>query len=325
MIGAVRERIGIVGASLIGRSWAIVFARAGHDVRIWDQDPVAVARARELLAGSVAELAEAGLVDEPVERIVARVATAASLEDAVGDAAYVQESAVERLDVKCAVFAALDAAAPAECILASSTSTIRASLFAADLTGRHRCLVAHPINPPHLAPIVELAPASFTSPDVVGRARELHLRVGQEPIEVRREIDGFVLNRLQAALLAEAWRLVEEGYASVADVDTTIRAGLGLRWALMGPFETIDLNATGGVGRYGRTYGQLMQALMADRAYGPLSDELIDRVEAERRAILPREELEARAEWRDRRLVRLLAHLRAEAAADLEQAAGKVR
>jgi 3-hydroxyacyl-CoA dehydrogenase len=314
----VRERIGIVGASLVGRSWAIVFARAGHEVRIWDKDTAVVEQAHGLLATGVAELERVGLVDEPPGRIVARIAGAATLDETVGDADYVQECAVERLDVKLEVFAAMDGAAPPRCILASSTSTITTSQFASELEGRHRCLVAHPINPPHLAPIVELAPAPFTAPEVVERARDLHRRVGQEPIHVRKEIDGFVLNRLQAALLAEAWRLVEDGYASVADVDATVRVGLGLRWALMGPFETIDLNAAGGLGDYARLYGRALQALMSERGFGPLSDELIDRVEAERRAILPREELAERAHWRDRRLAALLSHLRAEAADDRE-------
>ena len=310
------ERIGIVGASLVGRSWAIVFARAGHQVRLWDKDPSVVQQARSLIGESVTELERAGLVDEPPARIVSRITDAASLAEAVDAADYVQECAAERLEVKLEVFRALDEAAPPDCILASSTSTIQASLFASELPGRHRCLVAHPINPPHLAPIVELAPASFTAPAVVERARDLHLRVGQEPIHVRREIEGFVLNRLQAALLAEAWRLVEEGYAGVDDIDATVRAGLGLRWALMGPFETIDLNAPGGIGDYARVYGRNLQALMEGHGFGQLGDELIDRVEAERRAILPREELPARARWRDRRLALLLAHLRAESGAD---------
>lgn len=309
------EQIGIIGASHVGRSWAIVFARAGHDVRLWDADPAKVGRALAWLPEAVRELRDAGLVAEEPAGVVARVEGATSLQDAVADADYVQECVVERLEVKRDVFGQLDAAAPPECVLASSSSTFRTSRFAAELAGRHRCLVAHPINPPHLAPIVELAPADFTSPEIVVRAHDLHRNVGQEPIVVRREIDGFVFNRLQAALLAEAWRLVEDGVASVADIDATVRFGLGLRWALMGPFETIDLNVDGGVSEYGRTYGPLMQGLVAGRPYEQVDDATVAEVDRQRRTILPAIDLEARARWRDRRLAHLLVHLRdAEAA-----------
>ncbi len=303
------EPIGVVGASLVGRSWAVVFARAGHEVRLTDRDPAVLEAAWPLIDRSLTELAAAGLLRDAPAEVAARIVRARTLGEAVGKAAYVQECASEVLEVKREVFRAMDAAAPRGCILASSTSTIRTSLFAADLPGRERCLVAHPINPPHLARIVELSPAPFTAPEVVERARNLHARVGQEPILVRKEIDGFVLNRLQAALLAEAWRLVGEGYVSVEDLDTTVRAGLGLRWALMGPFETIDLNAPGGIGEYARHYGRNLQALVEGRAYGSLDDELIERVEAERRAALPARDLPARAAWRDRRLAGLVAHL----------------
>jgi 3-hydroxyacyl-CoA dehydrogenase len=305
----VTERIGVVGASLVGRSWAVVFARAGHEVRLFDRDAAVVEAAGPLIERSLAELAEAGLLREEPAAVAARVIRIGTVEEAVSGVAYVQECASEKLEIKRDLFRLLDAAAPPACILASSTSTIRTSLFAADLPGRERCLVAHPINPPHLARIVELSPAPFTSPEVVTRARDLHVRVGQEPIVVRKEIDGFVLNRLQAALLAEAWRLVDEGYVGVGDLDTTVRAGLGLRWALMGPFETIDLNAPGGIGEYARHYGRNLQTLVEGTPYGPLGDELIERVEAERRAALPAGDLPARTAWRDRQLAGLVAHL----------------
>ncbi len=306
-------RVAVVGASLVGRSWAIVFARAGFEVRLWDTGAAVLDGALDAIATGLAELAAAGLLEEPGPDVLARIVRASSLGDAVAGAVYVQESAAESLDVKKAIFRDLDAAAPPDCVLASSTSTIRASLFAAELPGRHRCLVAHPINPPHLVPIVEICPADFTDPDVTRRAYDLHHEMGRVPILVKREIDGFILNRLQAALLAESWRLVAEGYVSADDLDKTVRDGLGLRWSFMGPFETIDLNAAGGIAEYARLYGRNLQQLVVGGSYEPLADKVIAVVAAERRAILPTGGLGQRQAWRDTRLAQLIAH---KAAAD---------
>jgi 3-hydroxyacyl-CoA dehydrogenase len=305
------ERIAIVGAGLIGRAWAIVFARAGRSVALFDAMPTAARRALDLIDESLSDLAGFGLIDEPPARIRARVTTADSLAEALSDAAYVQENAPETLDVKQKLFAELDRLAPPDAILASSTSSIPGSAFTADLPGRRRCIVAHPVNPPHLVPLVELVPTPWTAPEVSARARTLLEAVGQSPITLSREIEAFVLNRLQGALLAEAFRLVEDGYVSTADLDKTLKDGLGLRWSFMGPFETIDLNAPGGVRDYIERYGGLYYALakaQADpRPWGPA---LVGRIEAERRAELPAERLGDRARWRDRRLMALLAHKR---------------
>ena len=170
------------------------------------------------------------------------------------------ESGPERVEVKIDLFARLDAAAPAGAILASSSSAIVASRFTEKLKGRHRCLVAHPVNPPHVVPIVELSGAPWTSPETVERARAIYGSVGQVPIVVKKEIDGFILNRMQAVLLSEAMRLVGEGYVSAEDLDKTIRDGLGLRWSFMGPFETIELNAPGGIPDYCARFGACSRA-----------------------------------------------------------------
>ena len=157
---------------------------------------------------------------------------------------------------------------------------------------------------------MEISPAPFTSPEVVAQARALHERVGQVPILVKKEVEGFILNRLQAALLLEAWRLVGEDYVSVEDLDKTVKDGLGLRWAFMGPFETIDLNAPGGVADYAARYGPKMQGMMADSAPQAWSPSLIARIEAERRAVMPQSQHAAREAWRDRRLMALIKHKR---------------
>jgi len=304
------EKIAIVGAGLIGRAWAMVFARAGHEVAMFDAAPGAVDKALGLIGAGLNESREFGLIAEPAETVVRRIRAASSLADALKDADYVQENTSENLEIKRGVFAQMDAAAGPDCILASSTSTIETSRFAAGLPGKHRCLVAHPVNPPHVVPIVEISPAPFTSPEVVERARSLHERVGQVPITVKREVEGFILNRLQAALLNEAWRLVKDDYVSVEDLDKTIRDGLGLRWAFMGPFETIDLNAPGGVSDYAARYGPKLQGMMQDVTYEPWDEALIARVEAERRQLMAQGEHGKREAWRDRRLMALIAHKR---------------
>jgi 3-hydroxyacyl-CoA dehydrogenase len=208
------------------------------------------------------------------------------------------------------VFRQLDDAAPPHAILASSTSTLRTSQFSDGLRGRDRCIVAHPVNPPHVIPLVEVSPAPWTRPDIVIRTRELLSRAGQSPVVLLKEVDGFVLNRLQAALLREAWRLVGEGVVSVEDLDRCMKDGLGLRWSFMGPFETIDLNAPDGVGDYARRYGAAFHALFQDVAYAPWDADLVSRVEQERRALLSRDRRAERENWRDRRLMALLAHRR---------------
>ena len=152
------------------------------------------------------------------------------------------------------MFARLDAAAPADTVLASSTSAILPSAFTENLKGRARCLVVHPINPPYLIPAAEVVPAPWTDPAFVERTATFLRSAGHAPIVMKRELDGFVMNRLQGALLEEAFRLVEQGYAGVEDVDVGIREGLALRWSFMGPFETIDLNAPAGVRDYADRY-----------------------------------------------------------------------
>ena len=160
----------IVGSGLIGRSWAIVFARGGWDVRLTDPSAEALEAAPRLIREGLDELAAAGIVDDPAGA-AARVSVAPSLAEAVAGVDLVQENGPERVEDKRHIFAELDAAAPREAILASSTSAIVASKFTEDLAGRERCLVAHPVNPPHLVPIVELCGAPWTSPDAIARAR----------------------------------------------------------------------------------------------------------------------------------------------------------
>ena len=299
--------IAVIGAGLIGRAWAIVFARAGRRVAIYDVEQERLDAALSAIRASVEDLRAFELVTEDADAIVARIRPESDLACALAEAEYVQENGPEILDQKRALFARLDPLAPPDAVLASSSSGFPTSSFADGLAGRNRCLVAHPVNPPHLVPLVEISPAPFTAPEAVEKTRALMLEVGQQPILVKREIDGFILNRLQGALLNEAFRLAEDGYASPEDIDKTVRYGLGLRWSFMGPFETIDLNAPGGIADYIRRYGEMYCAMaktQMPRRWGP---EVTALLEAARREVLPQDKLADRQAWRDRRLMALAA------------------
>lgn len=302
--------VAIVGSGFIGRAWAISFARAGHDVRMWDQSPAATDGARGYIEGVLGDLASNDLLrGQSVDTVLARIAIAAELAEALAGATHVQENTPENLDVKREVFSLIDRLAGSQTIIASSTSALLPSKFTDHLQGRHRCLVVHPINPPYLIPAAEVVPAPWTSAQTLKKTRAFLIDAGHAPLVMKRELDGFIMNRLQGALLEEAFRLVADGYASVEDVDIGIRDGLALRWSFMGPFETIDLNAPGGVrdyvDRYQGIYSNIFPQMLRRVDW---AGEVMATVEAERSKRLPRENLGDRQVWRDRRLMALAAH-----------------
>ncbi|MCE7521047.1 3-hydroxyacyl-CoA dehydrogenase [Halomonas titanicae] len=301
--------VACIGSGLIGRSWAIVFARAGHEVRLWDAKPEASEAARAFCAEVLPELEQLGLIDCTATDALARIHTASTLEEALDGAIHVQESTFENLAMKREIFARLDAVAAPETVLASSTSALLPSAISEGLEGRARVMVNHPINPSYLVPAAELVPAPWTDKSLMNRTAEMLRAAGMHPIVMTKEVDGFVMNRMQGALLHEAFRLVAGGYASAEDVDIGIREGLALRWSFMGPFETIDLNAPGGVrdyvGRYAGVYENLAGQPAAD-----WQGKVLDQIEADRRVALPQEKLSERQAWRDRRLMALADHKR---------------
>lgn len=306
------SKVAIIGCGFVGRAWAISYARAGHEVALWDENEAACNAALAYIKGLLPDLAANDLLGgAPAEAVYARLRPVGRLEAALDGVIHVQENTPEDVAVKRKVFARLDAAAPPGAVLASSTSAILPSAFTEELAGRARCLVVHPINPPYLIPAAEVVPAPWTDPAVTARAAEFLRAAGHAPIVMKREIDGFVMNRLQGALLEEAFRLVADGYASVDDVDVGIRDGLALRWSFIGPFETIDLNAPGGVRdyveRYQKIYSGIFPSMLRRVDWnGPV----MEVVEAERRKRVPADRLVERQAWRDRRLMALAAHKR---------------
>lgn len=302
------SKITIVGGGLVGRAWAMAYARGGCQVAVWDPSPDVLAQIPGFAEETAASLDQAGLLDSPFAEVAARIATVPDLAEALADCVYVQESAPEDIEVKRKLFAQLDELAPPEAVLASSSSALLPSAISEGLPGRARCLVAHPLNPPYLIPAVEIVPAPWTSEEAMATAETVLREAGQAPIVMRREIDAFVMNRLQGALLDEAFNLVGRGYASTEEIDVAIRDGLAVRWSILGPFETIDLNAPGGVRDYVERYAGIYEGIAAEpEPRVPWSGALLDQVEAERRAVLPAEDIAKRQRWRDQRLMELTA------------------
>ncbi len=303
--------VAIVGAGSIGAAWAIVFATAGLGVALQDTDPERLAASRTSIRARLEDLAAHGLDTDPVDAVLARIRFLGELPAALDGASHVQECVPEDLELKRRLFAELDRLATPDSVLASSSSFLPASSFAGELPGRARCLVVHPGNPPYLLRIAELVPAPFTDAGVVERTAALLRFVGLEPICLGREIEGFVFNRLQGALLREAYCLVRDGVASAADIDRIVREGLGPRWSVIGPFETADLNSRGGIVEHARRMGPAYRRMGQQRGQDdPWTDALVAAVAAERRASLPLAEWEQRVAWRDRMLMALLRHRR---------------
>ena len=308
--------IAVVGSGSIGKGWAIVFAQAGHAVRLWDPDPVTLASAAGAIRARLDDMASHGLLTDEPAAVLARISSAASLPEAVRDVRHVQENGPEDLEVRRALFRALDSNAPGAATLASSTSGMPPSSFTEDLPGRARCMVAHAGNPPYLLPLVELCPAPWTSADAMDRVDVLMRGTGRRVAPMLKEAEGFLLNRLQGALLAEAFRLVADGVAEPDAIDTVMKASLGLRWAFMGPFETVDLNAPGGIADFCLRYGGLYERLQVQMLPRSWDEALVARVAAARRSDVAAEGIAARAEWRDRRLMALGVHLARQPAPD---------
>ena len=296
------KNIGVIGGGLIGASWAAIFSKSGFNVFVYDPYPDVFDTYESRVTSFLEELKtidETINVEESFKRINANV----TIEDLCSNVEYIQESAPEILSVKQELFAKLDNLAPEEVVIGSSSSAMPISSITQNLKGQHRCIITHPANPPHLIPCVEICPGENTSNRTIEKTKEIFTASGASIVNVKKEIDGFILNRLQGALLNEAMRLYSDGYASSDEIDATIRDGLGLRWAFMGPFETIDLNAPGGIKDYISRYGPIFVEMAKNQTKIPdWSEEAGKKLELERRKILGHEELEDRAKKRNQLL-----------------------
>jgi 3-hydroxyacyl-CoA dehydrogenase len=234
----------VIGTGLIGGAWATLFLASGLDVRASDPSPQGEAHLHKIIERGWPVMKRLGLKPgaDP-----GRVSFFKDPREAVRGAHFVQENAPEKLDLKIDVLAELDAAMPADVVLSSSTSGFLPSKLQAKCKHPARVVVGHPFNPPYLVPLVEVVGGAKTEQWAVDWAADFYARVGKRPLKLKREIEGFVANRLQAAIFKEAIHLAKMDVATIADIDAAIAAGPGLRWALMGPFLTFHLARQGGI------------------------------------------------------------------------------
>jgi 3-hydroxybutyryl-CoA dehydrogenase len=231
------SKVAVIGAGLMGHGIAQVFAVHGHAVTIFDANPKVLETVRSRIQTNLRDLGEGASALE-------RLSTCRVLEQAVAEADFVVEAAPEDLKLKRQLFKAIEAAAPPQAILASNTSVIPITQIMAELADRTRCLGTHWWNPPFLIPLVEVIETEWTSPEVVDRTIALHMAIGKTAVHVKRDVAGFVGNRLQHALWREAIALVEQGVCDAQTIDTVIKASFGRRLAVLGPLENADLVGT---------------------------------------------------------------------------------
>ena len=280
--GAPRWPVAVIGAGLTGASWAGLYAAAGLEVRLHDVDAQRLEAAVERAAAAAGFLAGSGLADmQTAERGVELLTGTADLAEAVAGVVHVQECVREDLELKREVFAAVDAAAPADALICTSSSGLSISDIQTAAARPQRCLAAHPYNPPHLVPLVELAPGALTSPEAMDRAAAFYTSVGKEPVKLTRDLPGYLANRLSAALWREAVDLVLRGVATVEDVDKAVSCGPGLRWAAMGPHLLYDLGGgeegiVGHVEHLAAVKEGMLRDLATWTTFPPQTGELLD-------------------------------------------------
>jgi 3-hydroxyacyl-CoA dehydrogenase len=299
------RRVAILGAGAIGLSFAALFADSGFAVTLAEPDADRRDAAPAGIAAQHSAIAIAGLSRGGAGPVTLLPDAGA----AFTSAALVIEAGPERLDVKQAIFAGLLDLAGPETVIVTASSAIPMSRILPDPADQARCLVAHPVNPPAVLRLIELVPAPATLTATLTRAADLFAAAGMHPVVLGHEIEGFVLNRLQGAVLREAYRLVADGVTDSAGVDAVMRLGLGPRWALSGPFETAELNTPGGIRAHAARMGSAYARMGASRGEVGVAwpQDLVARVDAERRHVLPLAELPARADWRARAVARLVA------------------
>ncbi|GAC1589040.1 MAG: 3-hydroxyacyl-CoA dehydrogenase NAD-binding domain-containing protein [Acidimicrobiales bacterium] len=240
-----REHVTVIGAGTIGASWAALFLAHGLEVRISDPAPDVEDRVHNMVDQAAPVLGALGL---PVDDLTARLTFFPDLEEALNGADVVQENGPESVKFKRDLWVKVERLVEPHTLLLSSTSGIKASGMVKEMTDRTRVLVGHPFNPPHLVPLVEVVPGPETDPAVVAEAAAFYAALGKRPLVLRKEMPGFVANRLQSALFQECVHLVAEGVVDMADLDDIVTSSIGLRWAAAGPFLTFHLGGgTGGL------------------------------------------------------------------------------
>jgi carnitine 3-dehydrogenase len=270
------RRVACIGAGVIGGGWAAHFLARSYDVVAWDPAPDGAARLRELVTNAWPALEALGLAAGATPD---HLSIAATLEAAVANAEFIQESAPERLELKRELLASIDRAAPPEVVIGSSTSGFAMTAMQPDAPGAARMVVGHPFNPPYLIPLVEVVGGARTAPAAVAWAAAFYRAAGKYALELHRELPGFIANRLQDAMWREALHMVAAGEATVEQIDAAITTGPGLRWPIMGPCLTFHLaGGPGGMAHMLDHFGPALEEPWTRLKAPPLTRELRDRM-----------------------------------------------
>jgi 3-hydroxyacyl-CoA dehydrogenase len=300
--------IAIVGSGTIGASWTSWFLARSRSVRLTNPDAGREGFVRDYIKAAWPALVRIGAAQEPdPTAALARLSFHAEVEAAVERADFVQENAFERLDLKQALLARIDAVLPPDRVIATSTSGFGASALQRDMAHPERLIIGHPFNPPHLIPLVEVVGGDRTEEAAIAWGLSFYRAVGKRPIRIRKEVPGHLANRLQVALWREAVHLVAEGVASVEDVDAAIAYGPGLRWALMGPHLTFHLGGRqGGMRHFVDHLGPPITGWWADLGRPELTPKIKEMLVAGVTEEVGECSFEALVSERDRKLLDLL-------------------
>jgi carnitine 3-dehydrogenase len=286
-----------LGSGVIGSGWVARALAHSLDIVAWDPAPGAEQALRQRVANAWPALVKQGLAAGAAQERLRFVAT---IEECVRDADFIQESAPERLDLKLELHGKISAAAKPNALIASSTSGLLPSEFYEGATHPERCVVGHPFNPVYLLPLVEVVGGRHTAPDAVQAAIEVYRALGMRPLHVRKEVPGFIADRLLEALWREALHLVNDGVATTGEIDDAIRFGAGLRWSFMGTFLTYTLaGGDAGMRHFMNQFGPALQLPWTYLPAPPLTDRLIDDVVAGTSAQLGEHSIGALERYRD--------------------------
>ena len=307
MIRNSKKVITIVGGGNIGSSWALLFLLHGYRVNIYDKDCEVHYKSKKSIKIGLNLFIESDNLDtKKIKTILSNINFFKDLKEALHDTKYVIESINENLKDKINVFKDISQNVGKDIVIASSSSFIPVSKISEKTINKSRCLNLHPGNPPYLLKFAEIVPSTYTSKKAVEETKSLLYSVNLHPIILKKEIDGFVFNRLQGALLKEAYSLINDDIVSARDIDLLVTNGLGLRWAVLGPFETIDLNTKGGIENHSKIMIPFYKNIFSKSKNYNFETKSIKKVIIERRKLLPLENLSERISWRDKTISKLI-------------------
>lgn len=302
------QEIGILGAGLIGASWASFFAAQGLNVRIYDVNEEVKQQALGVAENNLQRLVKLELLSEEAKAVgLQNLQLVDSMQELLTDVEYVQESVIEDYEIKADVYRQFEQSAPETAILASSSSGLLMTRMQSVMQHPGRALIAHPFNPPHLIPLVELVPGEQTAPETVERVRDFFQQLGKYPVILNKEVPGHIANRLAAAIWRESLALLDEGVASVEDIDAALCQGPGLRWALMGQHLIYELGGgEGGYQKFFDTIGASFEAYWEDmQTWTRIPESAKAKAVAGTQKYLEQQGRAERAAWRDEKLVRI--------------------